>query len=152
MKKVIIPFLLLCIFFAFDCKEQATKVTEEKEVSFAFSSSGCYITRKMAKEVSTSFDSLLSYSFTDKLIMDFSVLGNCCPDSNRFVVDCKVENDSIFVAVIDTAQNLCRCNCLYMIHVEILRLPLDKYVVRCSLRNEYNIFDPIHLFIVNRKK
>jgi hypothetical protein len=106
----------------------------------------------IAKISTISSDSIFSYSFSQNLILDFSAIGNCCPDSNRFTVNYDIRSDTIVVTVIDTARNLCRCNCLYMIHIQLTDLLMDNYTVRCRLGNGQTFIDPTHLVNVTRKK
>ncbi|MGK9475241.1 hypothetical protein [Melioribacter sp. OK-6-Me] len=76
-------------------------------------------------------DSCFNYSFNENLVVEFCVRGNCCPDSNRFAVDGKVVGDTINIAVKDTAANLCRCICNYIILAEFQNLTGDEYFVKC---------------------
>jgi hypothetical protein len=76
-------------------------------------------------------DGCFSYTFEQDLAIDFCVSANCCPDSNRFEVTYNVHQDSIIVAVADTAARLCRCFCDYVIHAEFYDLPGDRYVFYC---------------------
>ncbi|HEY9166950.1 MAG TPA: hypothetical protein VIS48_12405 [Candidatus Kryptonia bacterium] len=82
------------------------------------------------------YDSCFAYEFKDTLITDFCLPGNCCPDSNRFVLSYEVRNDTIFVAASDTAENLCRCTCNYIFRAEFANLPLNHYVFHC-MAGEY---------------
>jgi hypothetical protein len=134
------------IVTAFSCKARSTD-PEDQPTSFTHLSSKC-ITHGLAK--GTGLDSLFTYSFTDKLLIDFSVFSNCCPDSNRFAVTYAIAADTIVIAVADTAQNLCRCICTYMIHAEFAGLQRDHYVVRCKIGNDQGYDDPIHLVQVFR--
>ncbi len=77
-------------------------------------------------------DSLFSYQFGDTLFVDFVLTGNCCPDSNRFALSCDVKGDTLLVAAIDTAENLCYCTCDYIVRAEFRNLPLDHYVFVCT--------------------
>ncbi|MFB0515089.1 MAG: hypothetical protein ACETWG_00610 [Candidatus Neomarinimicrobiota bacterium] len=74
-------------------------------------------------------DSLFSYQFDDDLLLDFRVTGNCCPDSNRFVLAHEIMGKSITIIVADTAADLCFCTCSYLIHTEFYDMPEDMYVV-----------------------
>ena len=74
-------------------------------------------------------DSCFDYQFDTDLILDFCVNANCCPDSNRFDLSYEIKHDTIEVAVKDTAADLCRCICSYIIHAEFYDLPEDKYYV-----------------------
>lgn len=75
-------------------------------------------------------DSLFSYQFEDDLLLDFRVTANCCPDSNRFVLDQEVHGDTVTITVWDIAPDLCLCICPYLIHAEFYDMPEDKYLVR----------------------
>lgn len=114
----------------FSCKEKATEL-QNSDVAFSASSSKCQLSLRLAK-VSV-LDSLFEYSFSDNLILDFSVRTNCCPDSNRFVITQYIGADTLNIIVTDTAQHLCRCNCPYFIHAEYKNLTGNQYVVRCIL-------------------
>ena len=72
-------------------------------------------------------DSCFSYDFRDALVVDFCTTANCCPDSNRFSILPRLTNDSIIVAIADTAPHNCRCMCPYYLHVEFRELPKDVY-------------------------
>jgi hypothetical protein len=84
-----------------------------------------------------SADSCFSYRFRRALAVDFCASGNCCPDSNRFLIEAEVAHDTIFVTIADTAGQLCRCNCSYLLHVELYDLPLSSYVFVCR-REDYS--------------
>ncbi len=79
----------------------------------------------------SAIDSCFSYRFEDFLLVDFCAAGNCCPDSNRFLIKCSIRQDTILVAIADTAANLCRCTCRYLLHVQMEGLPLDSYRFVC---------------------
>jgi hypothetical protein len=140
-------FISLCTLTA--CKEKSVEVDQAKIPTFSYETSHC-VSSAMPKGTIVFSDSVFSYSFSDNLIMDFSSIGNCCPDSNRFIVSHEIRQDTIMITAVDTAQNLCNCNCLYMIHTEVIGLPMDRYVVRCYLDREQAVIDPIHLVTVIR--
>lgn len=81
-------------------------------------------------------DSSFSSQFDTKLLVDLSVVANCCPDSSRFDLSYGVVGDTISVAVADTAASLCDCVCPYVIHVELSDLPLDHYVLVCDYNDD----------------
>ena len=85
----------------------------------------------------TSNDSCFMYQFSDKLMVDFCLSANCCPDSNRFSLRYEIRNDTIFVVAADTAAHLCYCNCSYLIRAEFDNLPLNHYVFYCT-REDYS--------------
>ncbi len=97
-----------------------------------------------------SADSVLTYVFTDRLVIDFSVAANCCPDSGRFVITSQVGLDTIDIMVADTAERRCRCICTYYVHTEFTGLREDQYVVRCRLSATQGTGDIIHLVTVTR--
>jgi hypothetical protein len=82
-------------------------------------------------------DSCFSYQFHDALVLDFCASANCCPDSARFAIGNAISNDTIVVTYADTAGQLCRCNCVYVLHVEFHGLPKDSYQVVCR-REDYS--------------
>jgi hypothetical protein len=141
--------LLLYICTLAACKEKSTEVVEAGIPSITYTTSHCLFSG-LGRRSNSITDSICTYSFVDTLILYFSVAGNCCPDSNRFVVNHEIHRDTILFTVTDTAQNNCRCNCLYMIHTEVSNLSFNRYVVRCRLENDHEYFDPIHLVIVSR--
>lgn len=81
-------------------------------------------------------DSCFSYRYEDLLLVDFCATGNCCPDSNRFLIQCEIRQDTILVTIADTAANLCRCNCRYLLHVQLTELSLPSYQFVCVRKDE----------------
>lgn len=92
---------------------------------------------------SAEMDSCFSYEFTNHLQVEFCVNANCCPDSNRFDFEYHIENDVIFVTVMDTAEHLCKCFCPYVIHLELNKLPLSHYYFRCSYYDKIIYYEEI---------
>lgn len=135
--------LLLCV----SCKERPTGPFAFPEASFSSQYSKCL--GGLAK--GSVLDSVFTYSFVDTLLIDFSVIANCCPDSNRFDVSSTVASDTIVISVADTARALCLCVCPYMIEARFANLVADHYVVRCRIGNSQGYEDPIHLVRVDRK-
>jgi hypothetical protein len=84
-----------------------------------------------------SSDSCFSYQFHQALVVEFCMVANCCPDSNRFRLRSNVGNDTIFVSVSDTAPPLCNCLCPYVLHFEFYDLPRDSYTFFCT-REDYS--------------
>ena len=80
----------------------------------------------------TASDSSFTYDFSDDLNIDIIVVGNCCPDSNRFTSSYYMSSDTIYATVIDTAMNGCHCNCTYQMHFEFSSLEKDEYVFCCE--------------------
>lgn len=89
---------------------------------------GCQ-THKLNKSVSV--DSCFSYTFGLELNFQSCVAGNCCPDSNRYSLSSKIVEDTIEIAVRDTARNLCKCICNYFINARYRDLKRDHYIIRC---------------------
>ncbi|MCX7797150.1 MAG: hypothetical protein N2249_00825 [Melioribacter sp.] len=124
---LVILFLLLFYF----CKDD-TVIYEANAILYQID--GCQ--PKLEKK---SFgDTCFKYTFSDKLIIDFCVSGNCCPDKNRYLITHKIFKDTITITVKDTAANLCRCICNYIIHCEFELLNYDNYVVKCMLDKTKN--------------
>lgn len=96
--------------------------------------SGC---RSGEWRAATSDDSCFAYQFAETLRVDFCLSGNCCPDQNRFKLAYEISADTIYVAVADTAAQLCRCVCTYVLRAEFAGLPRDHYVF-CCVRNDYS--------------
>ena len=147
--KSILLFLFLSLLTILSCKEKTVNSQNALTPSFISKSSKC-VTSNLSK--GSALDSVFTYSFNQTLTIDFSAWANCCPDSGRFVLNQSVQNDTILVSVIDTAQSLCLCICPYIIHVEANDLPLDQYIVRCRIGDGNNFLDPIHLVAVSRNK
>jgi hypothetical protein len=126
MKKAIF-ILILCLFGWSACRKESTDPVDYENSIPAeiFQVGGCQGSlSKVAGQ-----DSVFTYTFGQDLVIDFGVHANCCPDTSRFETDYSVEGNRIAVAVIDTAANLCRCMCPYLIHAEFSSLPLDQYQV-----------------------
>lgn len=76
-------------------------------------------------------DSCFNYSFSQKLLLEFCVIGNCCPDSNRFIANYEIAHDTVKIFVQNAAPNLCRCVCKYLLHAEFSNLTFSSIVVNC---------------------
>ena len=135
MKKRIITSIIIsfCIILSYSCDDEFTSNVQTS----IYQLPGCK-SNSMFKSNETFGDSCFTYSFSDKLVIDFCVNGNCCPDSNRFYTTSDIFRDSISITIADTAQNLCRCMCNYIIHGEFESLPYDKYFVKCSIGKNGN--------------
>jgi hypothetical protein len=129
------------------CKEDTTD-PQNTEIVFSANGSTC-ASHGLAK--GSTLDSLFTYSFSNDLLIDFSVWSNCCPDSNRFFINQFFSADTLHVVVTDTAQHLCRCVCPYVIHAEFQNLPADHYIVRCVLQTSASSPELAHLVHVYRK-
>jgi hypothetical protein len=142
-------FLGSLILLSLSCEENSTNPENQSPVSFLSQSSGC-LSNGLPK--ANGLDSIFTYSFSGGLILDFSVVANCCPDSNRFSVSHIAGTDTLIIAVADTAQSFCHCVCLYMTHAEFMNLPNDHYVVRCTIENSSGQGETIHLVHVDRQQ
>lgn len=127
--KIIYVFLSFIFFLFFSCSEKGTN-PEEGMIGFSFYSGKC---GQDLQKKSGIQDSSFEYTFLDNLLIDLAVPGNCCPDSNRFIVSQNILNDTINISVEDTASNQCRCICNYHIYVQFNDLPENHYVVLCTL-------------------
>jgi hypothetical protein len=116
------------------CFHQSTNPESQQAQGLIYQIRGCQTA--LAKNLAAN-DSCFSYHFERTLRLDFCLSGNCCPDSNRFRLSYKIRSDTIFVAVADTAAQLCRCICIYMIHAEFDDLPMDHYLFYCT-REDYS--------------
>ena len=150
----------LLVLVNISCKEKSTEIVNNQSPLFSYSSSKCvsYTLNRIdpyALNRDEPYDSSFSYTFTDKLIVDFSVPANCCPDSNRFIVSNTFNNDTLLIMVVDTAEYVCKCICTYLIRAVYENLTNDHYIVRCTLENKiapYMNRDPLHLVNVYRLK
>jgi len=125
----IVIFLIIGIF-VFRChKEEENSIFSGKLVS----NSACKNGLKKANMTISIPDTLscIDYSFDDlsnKLVIKHINTGfNCCPDS----LFCKISlrNDTISVQEFEAA-NLCKCNCLYDLDIEIFGVSTKKYQIR----------------------
>jgi hypothetical protein len=139
MKIFLTAVFFLILFSFFSCEE---KVTNPETASFSFYSSKC---RGDLLKETASMDSSFQYTFFDDLLIDFSVYGKCCPDSNRFAVTQNMHADTIYISVEDTAGGNCRCICNYHIYAEFTGLHEDHYVVICSRKGAENN----HVYLVD---
>ena len=131
-------FIILLTVLHLSCNNEDFITPGKNEISFkAYQLGGCNSHHLPKNAVQ---DSCFSYSFNDTLKIDFCVMGNCCPDSNRFVTDYKINSDTIFVNVADTAEKLCHCFCYYTIHLEMTGLTGNEYVLYCD-SDSINVYE-----------
>ena len=124
-------FLLIFALHIFSCSDDSpTNTAEEKFEFVSYQIPGCNFVFSLEKVIPQ--DSCFSYSFHDTLKIAFCVVGNCCPDSGRFVTNYDINSDTLFVSVLDTAANLCDCICPYTIQIEISGLLNDRYLFYCN--------------------
>ena len=125
---------LIAILFAltilFSCNTAPTN-NDEKPKCRIYQIPGCG-NHTLAKSALFPEDSCFVYQFDSKLIIEFCLTANCCPDSDRFEFDYEINKDSIFVTVEDTAGNLCYCICPYTIHMEINNPQENHYYFYCD--------------------
>ena len=123
------------VYFFFSCSHQATNPEElALDENQIYQVPGCAGQRG---DLFAAADSCFSYYFDDAgLLIDFCVRANCCPDINRFGLSYQIDQDTITVAVADTAERQCRCVCTYVIHADSFDLPLEHYVFVCYYYDE----------------
>jgi hypothetical protein len=121
--------VLIACCTLFSCSERATDPNADGESSL-YQVHGC-IPGALYKNPLA--DSCFAFRFEKSLALDFCLPGNCCPDSNRYFLSHRISRDTLIVTAVDTAGNMCRCNCSYLIHADIAPLPLDRYHVFCFL-------------------
>ncbi len=117
-------FLAGLTLFSLSCVKSTGPVYSEL---VAYQVPGC---RGSAGKV-PSADSCFSYRFDEILFVDLCARGNCCPDSNRFLIRTAVRQDTIVATVADTAAQSCRCMCEYSLHFELTDLPFPSYLFIC---------------------
>jgi hypothetical protein len=146
--RIVQLFITVYIMLLFlSCKEKSTN-PQNTEIVFSANSSNCAL-HGLGK--ASALDSIFTYSFSSDLLIDFSVWSNCCPDSNRFIINQFSSADTLHVVVTDTARHLCYCICPYIIHAEFQNLPADHYIVRCVLQTPAGIPELFHLVHIYRK-
>lgn len=145
--KFFIPYIIFIFGFLIlnSCGEELSPDTK----TILYQKGGCQ-SSTLREEKLSKRDSCFSYSFTDKLTIEFCVSGNCCPEENRFLLAHRLVKDSIIIAVKDTAENLCRCVCGYTIAAEFESPALNRYYVKCILTGEQEQ-DLLYSEIVSRK-
>lgn len=124
-EKLVIIFLL---FIFISCKESSVAPESSAKI-FQLPDCRPSINKKSSDIL---IDSCFTYTFNERLIIDFCVSGNCCSDENRFLIKNSIFKDTITVTIADTAANLCRCICNYIIHGEFESLPYDSYTIICK--------------------
>ena len=126
---------LFLLLFLIGCNEKSTE-TETFIKIYQLGKCNSYNLTKV-----TSDSLCFNYKFESSLVLDFCVKGNCCPDSNRFIFNYKINENQIDIFVDDIAPNLCKCICNYTIHADILGLSNSKYFVKCYSKDngEYKI-------------
>jgi hypothetical protein len=132
MKKCGLFFVIaMSVGIFFSCSDKSSNPGNQQVKASLYQVGGCQSHLAKVSEV----DSCFSYQFGEKLVVDFCLTGNCCPDSNRFVLSHKISNDTIYIVAVDTAEHLCRCICKYVIHAEFENLPLSHYIFYCADSN-----------------
>ena len=129
-------FLLIAVLFIlFGCEKASTPLNHNQE-STIITSHFCQIpgcqghSNNLAKSLSNS--NCFLYFWDDTLKLEFCVLANCCPDTNRFDFNSVIEGNIISVTVIDTAAHLCYCICNYRLHLDFTGLSKEEYIFKCS--------------------
>ncbi len=124
--------LLLAILWS--CKQDNIPLTAKAgQPHFsAVQAAGCYHGPLADK---TSSETCFDYSFKDTLKVIFCLPANCCPDSNRFDFTLGLSNDTINLAIQDTAADLCDCICTYRIFANVSGLNKEHYLFNCFYRD-----------------
>jgi hypothetical protein len=128
--KITSIFFSVIFFFLLSCNESGTN-PEKNLPGFSFYSGKC---GRDLLELFGARDSSFEYSFQNDLLIDFIASGNCCPDSDRFIVSSDILSDTIYITVEDTAAHLCRCMCNYHIYSKFSNLQENHYTVLCTLQ------------------
>jgi hypothetical protein len=119
--------VLACLILSLlACSESTTKPKTE---SLVYQIGRCQHTLGSA---ALTGDSCFTATFTQNLLIDFCLLANCCPDTNRFALNASINGDTILIVAADTAASLCHCLCNYKVRAEFQSLPLSQYLVLCS--------------------
>jgi hypothetical protein len=150
-RQVLLAVAGIVIVVFFSCPEKVTNPDEHTAPAFSYNVGKCI----PMPTIRAFADSAFSYSFADTLLVDFWVIANCCPDSDRFDVISTVGTDTLFITIVDTAASLCNCTCPYFIHAEFGNLPKAHYVVRCRftcLASPYLDRDALYLVEVHKVK
>ncbi len=130
-KTTLIVLGLFILINLWSCSGTVSNIDDENDLIYQIP--GCQNNLLTKSSIN---DSCFNYTFNQILIVDFCVSANCCPNSNRFDLSDKISNDTLFVAVTDTAAQLCHCICDYKIHFEKYNLPLNSYLFYCSYNDE----------------
>ena len=161
MKKLCQKLVLISFIVALaSCKDESANPGSTSTYLFSSMASNCLNSEpeiRSGKSMGTqsvnssskaiASDSIFTYSFFNDLIIDFSIIANCCPrDSTRFNLQQMISNDTIYLFVADKGGPGCYCDCLFMMHAQFSGLPGINYIVRCKTKN----IDPIHLVRVLR--
>jgi hypothetical protein len=136
---LVITILVVCVIWS--CSEKATSPDGERCRASLYQVPGCQ-RGSLGKSFMT--DSCFWYQFNTALLVEFCVSANCCPDSNRFGLTYNISSDTISIAVVDTAANLCRCMCRYVIHGELDDLILNRYIVVCQYHDKILYLNEVH--------
>ena len=146
MKKVIYFIMItLVLTIIFSCNTAPTNNNDTSKGKI-YQIPGCG-NHTLAKSTFAPEDSSFVYQFDSKLIIEFGVMANCCPDSNRFDSSFEINSDTIFVTVEDTARHLCRCTCPYTIHLEINNLQENHYYFYCEYYDKIIYTEEIYKLI-----
>ena len=124
-------FLLLCAsgLFLSTCSDNSSNLSDKQPSDSVVQIPGCSSHGLIRL---SSSDTSFAWTFTDRLVIDFCLTGDCTPDSIRFATSHSISSDTIYVVSVDTATYNQKCICVFIIHGEFENLPLDYYVVICS--------------------
>lgn len=145
-KKISVLALLL-IFAIVGCRDKSTNPGTSLPPSFTSQVSRCLA---IGLPRHNDLDSVFTYSFDQNLVMDFSVIADCCSDSSQFIISDTLSADTIIVSIANTAIGVCDCLCPRIVHAELTNLPEDHYVVLCRMGQGFGTVYPIHCVTVHR--
>lgn len=123
-------FALIILFLVsfWGCSDKGTV----PDTSLDFQASDCLKVNGLKKSYP---DSSFSYTFGDKLIVDFLVNADCLLFAPGLIMDYEISRDTIFVTVIEANPGFTDCLCPYMMHAEFNNLPGYRYFFICEFQN-----------------
>jgi len=131
-------FYLLIISLMFISCSESTSPNNDSNIVFK-QTPGCN-NYNLLKAVN---DSCFSYTFSNSLNIYLCLPANCCPDSNRFDYSYSLDNNSINLIALDTATNLCRCVCNYLVEIRINGLSENNYTFNCTLGDSLYYYEQL---------
>jgi hypothetical protein len=130
--KNLIPCVLITFFFSLSGCNTVDSGNPKDQLNYQVSK--CL--NHFSKTSSISADSCFTYSFSNSLIAEYCVSGNCCPDSNRFAFIQETGDDTLNIFVTDIEENQCHCICSYMLHSEFTGLQHNTYLLNIYLTSK----------------
>lgn len=128
MKATLPLFLIATTLIVYACDREHAELPDP--VLSSYSDLQCKFTDPEKGESPGSDQTCVSWTYNEEqtlLMTHFNSGFNCCPEA--IITTMTVSNDTIYIIERD-AEQLCRCNCLYDVDLEITDLPVGKYVIR----------------------